>query len=95
MYQVCDHEYVKDELNNFRCSKCDFHATWGMVQEKNFVMNMANGALGTPLSKHEGMPRACLVGYIEAVRKYPSVNFTPKEDKELVRYAEKLLRGMK
>jgi hypothetical protein len=66
-----------------------------MVQEKNFVMNMANGALGTPLSKHEGMPRACLVGYIEAVRKYPSVNFTPKEDKELVRYAEKLLRGMK
>ena len=32
MYQVCDHEYVKDELNNFRCSKCDFHATWGSLR---------------------------------------------------------------
>ena len=94
MYQVCRHEYVKNhETNNYTCSKCSFEAVWGIVQEKNFLTEVAAGHLTATIRQVQS-PRNVLIGYIEAVRAYPSVNFTPVEDKELIRYAERLLRKM-
>ena len=90
----CEHKYLPVEKppinypynpNDWQCSLCDRKISWGIYQEKSFL-NKAS---------HNERARKILEGYIEAIKTYESKNFAADEDKELIAYAEGLLKKIK
>jgi hypothetical protein len=83
----CNHEFVLlQNSQNYYCIHCTERYSWSIETEKIFLDSMACNDSKPP---HKRI--LALKGYISAVSRFPSGNFTPSEDMELMKYAAKLL----